>query len=147
MERFRDVGEVFLSGPGRGQPERFEVESAWEHKGRVILKFRGVDTIAAAELLRGNEVRIPVERRRPLEAGEYFQSDLIGCEVVERATGRTIGKVTGWQDNGSQALLEVAGTEGREILVPFAASICVEIDVAAGRIGVDMPEGLKDLNG
>ena len=57
-----------------------------------------------------------------------------------------MGRVTGWQECGGPALLEVDGVEGEELLVPFARSICVEIDPAARRIVVDLPEGLKDLN-
>ena len=48
-----------------------------------------------AELLRGAEVRIPREERVALEPGEYFQSDLIGCEVRDQLSKRVIGRVTG----------------------------------------------------
>ena len=77
-----------------------------------------------------------------LEPGEVFLSDLIGCEVVERGTGESLGSVTGWNDGGASGLLEV----GKDLLIPFARSICVAIDTAAKRIEVDLPEGLKDLN-
>jgi 16S rRNA processing protein RimM len=112
----------------------------------VVFKFRGVDTISEAERLRGREVRIPLASRLVLPPGEYYQSDLVGCEVVERATGAPVGRVRKWQEAGGPALLEVEGVSGEEILVPFASSICVEIDVERRRILVDLPEGLKDLN-
>jgi 16S rRNA processing protein RimM len=101
-----------------------------------------VDTISDAELLYGCEVRIPASERTALDKGEYFQSDLIGCEVVDRRTGDSIGHVTAWDDGGGSGLLVVDDT----LLVPFARSICVEIDPAAKRIAVDLPDGLKDLN-
>jgi ribosomal 30S subunit maturation factor RimM len=50
--------------------------------------------------------------------------------------------VTAWDDGGGSGLLVVNG----DLLVPFARSICVEIDPAAKRIAVELPEGLKDLN-
>ena len=138
LERFQALREVWLFGAG----ERREVESAWFHSGSLILKFRGVDTIADAELLRGAEVRIPLAERIPLEAGEYFQSDLIGCQVVDRSTGEPLGAVVNWQDAGGAGLLELAnGT-----LIPFVHAICVHIDVPARRIEVDLPPGLKELN-
>lgn len=146
-ERFQSLKEVSLFGSTDGEPLRLEVESVWEHRGRAIFKFRGVDSIADAERLRGKEVRIPLEERPPLPEGEYYQSDLVGCEVVERASGELVGQVKGWQDCGGPALLEIAGVDGKEILVPFAGSICVEIDTAARRIRVDLPDGLKDING
>jgi 16S rRNA processing protein RimM len=147
-ERFGRVSEVYLFDGGNLASELrcVEVEEAWEYRGRVVFKFRGVDTISEAECLRGREVRIPLASRLPLPPGEYYQSDLVGCEVIERATGARVGRVRKWQEAGGPALLEVEGVNGEEILVPFASAICVEIDVERRRILVDLPEGLKDLN-
>ena len=58
-ERFESLQEVWLFGAG----ERFEVEHTWFHDGTLIFKFRGVDSIGAAELLYGHEVRIPAASR------------------------------------------------------------------------------------
>jgi 16S rRNA processing protein RimM len=137
-ERYRALEEVFLFGTGA----RYEVESAWFHNGTLIFKFRGVESISAAEALAGAEVRVPLEQRTPLEQGEFFQDDLVGCQVVDRRTGQPLGTVSGWQDGGGPGLLVVDGG----LLIPFARSICVEIEPAAKRIAVELPEGLKDLN-
>ena len=137
-QRYQALRDVYLFGAG----ERYEVETAWFHNGTLILKFRGVDSISAAEQLSGAEVRIPASQRTRLDPDEYFQTDLIGCEVIDRDTGTPLGRVTGWDDAGGAGLLEVDGG----LLIPFARSICVEIDPAARRIVVTLPEGLKDLN-
>jgi 16S rRNA processing protein RimM len=137
-ERYQALDAVFLFGSGA----RYEVESSWFHQGTLILKFRGVDTMSAAELLRGAEVRVPLDQRAPLEPGEFFQDDLLGCQVIDRRTGQALGSVSGWEDGGGTGLLVVNGG----LLIPFARSICVEIDPVAKRIAVDLPEGLKDLN-
>jgi 16S rRNA processing protein RimM len=136
-ERCEALREVYLFGLG----ERREVESAWFHGSTLILKFRGVDSIDDAEPLRGAEVRVPGSERAVLEPGEFFQSDLLGCEVVDRRTGESLGRVIGWDDAGSGLLVLPGG-----LLIPFARSICVEIDPGAKRIGVELPEGLKGLN-
>ncbi len=138
-ERYQSLQEVHLFGSAG---ERFEVESTWFHQGTLVFKFRGVDSISDAERLTGLEVRIPLSQRMPLEPGEFFQSDLVGCEVVDRRTGESLGRVSGWQDSGGPGLLVVEG----HLLIPFARAICVEIDPAARRIAVELPEGLKDLN-
>jgi 16S rRNA processing protein RimM len=147
--RFNELRKVFLFDP-QGNPlrdEPFLLEEAWDHQGRIVLKFEGIDSISQATELRGSEVRIPLEQRAILPDDEYYHSDLLGCEVVDHATGRLIGKVTGWQDHGGPGLLEVSDDEKKgEILVPFARSICKDIDVARKRIRVDLPEGLLDLN-
>ena len=57
-----------------------------------------------------------------------------------------LGEVIRWQECGGPNLLEVKMRAGGELLIPFARSLCVEIDVAARRIVVDLPEGLKELN-
>ncbi|MBZ5579155.1 MAG: ribosome maturation factor RimM [Acidobacteriia bacterium] len=137
-ERYQQLREVHLFGSG----QRCEVESTWFHNGTLIFKFRGIDSISAAELLNGAEVRIPMSERAPLEPGEFYQEDLVGCEVVDRRTGALLGRVLGWQDSGGPGLLVVEGG----LLIPFARTICVEINPAAKRIGVELPEGLKDLN-
>jgi 16S rRNA processing protein RimM len=136
-ERYQELREVFLFGSG----ERAEVESTWFHNGVLIFKFRGVDTISDAERLAGVEVRIPISERVPLEENEFFQSDLMGCEVVDRRSGASLGRVTAWEDGGGSGLLAVG-----DLLIPFVRAICVEIDPNARKITVELPEGLKDLN-
>jgi 16S rRNA processing protein RimM len=140
-ERYGALDGVYLFGPGSaGVPYR--VESTWFHDGTLIFKFRGVDTISDAERLTGSEVRVPLAERAALDPGEFFESDLIGCEVVDRRTGESLGRVSGWQEAGGAGLLAV----GENLLIPFARSICVAIDPAARRITVELPEGLKELN-
>ena len=122
-----------------------DIERTWMHGDQLIFKFAGVDTISDAERLAGADVAIPIEERAELPEGEYFQSDLIGCEVFD-ATGRSLGVVTDFEETGGAPVLEVKTPDGRELLIPFARSICVNIDTAARRIEVHLPEGLEDLN-
>jgi 16S rRNA processing protein RimM len=139
-ERFEELTRVFLFG--NGSAREVEVEGVRGISGSLVFKFCGIDSIEEAEPWRGAEVRIPREERLALDAGEFFQSDLIGCEVFERSTGESLGIVTGWDEGGAAGLLQV----GRDLLIPFARSICVVIDTARKRIEVELPEGLKDLN-
>jgi 16S rRNA processing protein RimM len=139
-ERYQDLSSVVLAGASDSRT--LEVETTWFHDGVLIFKFRGIDTISDAESLARLEVRVPLAERIRLESGEFFESDLVGCEVVDRRSGERLGKVSGWQDAGGSGLLVVDG----EWLIPFARSICVEIDPEAHRIAVELPEGLKDLN-
>jgi 16S rRNA processing protein RimM len=147
-ERFQDLQEVWLFGASQAleQGPRFEVESVWLHDGRPIFKFRGVDTISDAQPLAGAEVCVPLSRRAPLAEGEFYQSDLVGCEVVASKGGETLGHVTGLLEHGGPGLLEVRQPDGAELLVPFARAICVAVDTQARRILVDLPEGLRELN-
>ena len=142
-ERYQALRAVYLFGAGESaRSGQFEVESTWFHDGTLIFKFRGVDSISDAEALAGAEVCVPMSERATLEPGEFFQSELVGCEVVDRRTGESLGRVSGWEDSGGSGLLVVEGG----LLIPFVRAICVEIQPEARRIAVELPEGLKDLN-
>ncbi len=140
-ERFEGLRAVLVNGRQLG------VERTWWHDGRLILKFQGIDTITEAEPLAGADVCVPMAERAPLPPDEFYLGDLVDCSVIDHATGSLIGTVTGWQEAGSAPLLEIAPTSGGEqILIPFARSICIEIDPALRRIVIDPPEGLLELN-
>lgn len=147
-ERVRLAGEVFLVGPqgpiDGGRP--YQVEEVWEHQGRLVLKLSGVDTIGDADRLRGCEVCVPRARRLPVAEGSYPVADLVGCRVEEYGTGGPVGMVEGWLETGGPILLEVRSPDGEEILVPFARSICREIDLRERLIRIELPDGLKELN-
>lgn len=140
-ERFQRLKVVYLAAE-KGGPQRVEVESVWEHGDRLVFKFRGIDTISDAEIWQGAEVRIPGAEREPLEDGEYYFSDLVGCEVWDRKLGDRIGNVIAMREFGGPGVLEV----DNGLLIPFARAICVNIDPAARRIDVELPEGLRELN-
>lgn len=128
--------------PETGVPTMHEVEEVWNHDGTLIFKFAGVDSISDAERLRGSEVQVPLSERITLDEGEYFQSDLIGCEVRDRASQRLIGHVTGFNELGTSGLLEV---NGGHTLIPFVKALCPSIRPQDRVIEVDLPEGLEGL--
>jgi 16S rRNA processing protein RimM len=134
----------FLFG---GRP--LDVVEARPFRGRLILRLGGIDSAEAAQPLVGCEAVVPREELPPLPDGEYYLSDLTGCAVFDRRTGARVGAVTGWQDFGGTVLLEMepeGGAPGGPVWIPFTRFICVEIQPEMGRIVIDPPEGLLDLN-
>jgi len=146
-ERLRRIGRVVAArdnDPGRCA---LEVAEVWQHGGRWIFRFHGVETIAQAETLRGCELRLPAGARLVLPEGEYYLDDLTGCQVVDSGTGERIGRVAGWEEHGGQAVLAVQDIEsGAEFLLPFTAGLLREIDPARKRLVASLPEGLRELN-
>ena len=141
--RAERLKNVMLDREGRRQPA--EIERFWSHNGHPVFKFLGIDSISDAELWQGADILVPeIERAVPGE-DEYSHADLIGCKVVADGSGDPVGMVKGVEDYGSAPLLQLEAADGREILVPFARSICHEIDVAAKIIRVRLPEGLTEL--
>ena len=128
-----------------GRRRSLRIASLWWHLDKLICRFEDCNTMGDAKALTHGEILIPRDRLKPLEEGEYFVSDLIGCEV-RLPSGAAIGVVAAASDTSGHALLEIKAAGGREILVPLADSIVVEIDLEARRITIDPPEGLLELN-
>lgn len=125
---------------------RVRVRSCWlshSRGGQAVFHFEYCDSISDAEKLVGLEVRIPLAERAPLPGGSYYVTDLIGCEVREQ--GAAVGVVRDVEFTGGAPLLAVDSPQG-EVLIPLAEEICVHVDLAARRIDVVLPEGLRELN-
>jgi len=138
-DRERKLREVALEVDGRRQVMR--VEETWRHDGRPVFKFAGIDSISDAEKWEGAEMLVPASEVEPPEEGAFSYADLVGCKVVGDAV---IGVVTEVEAYGGAPLLKLEAADGREILIPFARSICKVIDVASKTIRVELPEGLLE---
>lgn len=136
---------------GHSAPQHVAVRKCWlshSRGGQAIFHFATCDSVDDAKKLVGLEVQVPLTDRVKLPAGSYYISDLVGCEVREKG-GAEIGRVLEVEINGDDVsgtpLLVVDAKQG-EILIPLAQEICVNVDTAARRIDVVLPEGLLDLN-
>jgi len=141
-ERFHGLQEVTAVLPD-GELRELSLENAWFQKERIVLKFAGVDSIEDAERLRNSEICVDEVDAVELEEGEFFDWQLEGCEVVT-VDGERTGSVRELLRTGGTEVLIIEG-DGKEVLVPFAESICLEIDIEKKRIVIDPPEGLLDF--
>jgi 16S rRNA processing protein RimM len=140
--RFRPGATVWTRSAGRD--EALTIASARFQNGRPVVGFEGLSSIDAVERLAGLELRVPEEALQPLEAGQYYAHQLVGCSV-ETTQGIAVGSVTTVETGAGGSRLVVDGARG-EILVPLAVEICVSIDVAGRKIRIEPPEGLLELN-
>jgi 16S rRNA processing protein RimM len=128
-------------------PERFplEIEDLWPHKGLLVLKFRGIDSISAAEVLLGSELQVPRAERAELEPGWSYISDLIGCTVFDQ--GKEIGRIEDVHSGAGEApLLIVADHAGEKWEVPFAEAYLEDVDVKRREVRMKLPEGMLEVN-
>ncbi len=142
-DREKKLTEVALEVDGRRRI--VQVEDTWRHGNTPIFKFQGVDSISEAEEWEGAEILVRESDLVLPGDGEYSHSALIGSEIVDASTGNRIGVLKSIEEYGGPSTLNVAGAGGKEVLIPFAVSICKEIDTAKKVIRVELPEGLLDL--
>ncbi|MBK6428748.1 MAG: ribosome maturation factor RimM [Blastocatellia bacterium] len=142
-ERFDELGKVTLR---RGVACREAVLERFRfHKGRVLLKFEGIETMNDAMPLAGHDVVIPESDVFEIQDEDvFYEFDLVGCSV-ETVGGGAVGVVTGILHTGAGELLAIAREGRSDALVPFVEAICTEVDIDARRIVIDPPEGLLDL--
>ncbi len=109
-----------------------------------MLKFADYDNVESAKALVGYEFGLPEAERIELSKDEFYEWELEGCSV-ETKVGPVIGIVREVMRTGGVELLVVEDERQREILIPMAQSIVVDIDVSKKKILIDPPEGLLDL--
>jgi 16S rRNA processing protein RimM len=154
-EKFAERKRLFLLAAADIEAERGDrarevsLEDFWmptgKNAGRIVLKFQGCDTMDDADKLRGMAVAIRREERAQLGDGEFFTDDLVGCEIVTE--GEQIGRVVSVDTvTTGSALLVVEDASGAEVLVPLVKAYLVNVDLAAKRIVMHLPEGLLEVN-
>lgn len=122
----------------------FDVVVTRSIKNGLAARLSGVVTKEDADALKGTQLFAPRDRLPELPEDEFYHTDLIGLEV--RDTGGTVmGKVKSVQNNGADDLLEIHGPGLKNtVLLPFTKAIVPTVDLAAGRLVADPPEGLFD---
>ncbi len=130
------------------QARLVDLTNHWLHKGGIVLHFAGIDSISAAEALKGAIVAVPRAERSALAAGETYIDDLIGCTLVDVSGAETVpvGPITDVDRSAGAAPLLIVRRPAGELLVPFAKSYLRRIDLDARRVEMALPEGLVDLN-
>lgn len=117
--------------------------SRW-HGGRLLIRFAGVADRSAAEGLRGVRLLAEVDPdERPDDPEEFYDHQLTGLRAVTTEEV-PVGEVTEVVHLPGHDLLAVRAPDGREILVPFVAQIVPDVDLTAGRVVLDPPDGLLD---
>ncbi len=131
-----------------GTRRLLQLDNFWQHLGRLVLKFQGVDSITEAEQLVGCELQIPAADRAPLAPGSAYVSDLAGCTVwdAKHEPPQAVGVIADVQFGAGEAPLLVVRSKKKEFLIPFAAEYLQSLDLPARRVEMRLPEGLLDVD-
>lgn len=152
-ERFADGADITLLTPPQG-PVRRKVSIAerdtWPatrrriahvrpHKGFMLLELEGIEDRDAAETLRGCEIVIPRSQVKPLPEGQWYLFELEGLEVYDQ-NGTIVGILEEVLQGAANDVYVVRAADGREVLVPAVKQFLKEVDIAKGRMTVELLE-------
>ena len=117
---------------------QFEVTSAREAKGHLVATLKDVTTREEAERLNGIELYVARDKLPATDDDEYYHADLIGLAAVT-TTGEPLGRVIAIHNFGAGDIIEIAPQQGATMLLPFSNAVVPTVDLAGGRVVIEMP--------
>ncbi len=111
--------------------------------GGLGARLSGISTKEEADALKGTSLFVDRSRLPAPGEDEFYHADLLGLEVRDTG-GVVLGKVRAIHNHGAGDLIEVIRPAPADILlIPFTRAAVPTVDVGAGRLIVDLPEGLE----
>jgi 16S rRNA processing protein RimM len=123
-------GSVLIADHGE-----LTVVASRPHQHRWVVRFAGVDDLAAADALRGTMLMAP-PMADPDDPDALWAHEVVGVDVIDTA-GSIVGKVSALLDNPASDLLELESGG----LIPLTFVEGWDDD---GRLVIDPPAGLLD---
>lgn len=121
------------------------VESVGRSGGRLVVRFAGIADRDTAQTLRGTRLTVPAAQRAPLgDPDEFYDTDLVGLEA-RTPDGTVLGPVRRVVHAAGATDYLLVEVGGRDRMVPFVRAIVPHVDLAAGTVTVDAPQGLFEL--
>jgi len=139
--RFAPGSELALHAPEGDRVVPLTVQSAREHKGMFIVKWKGLDHINEVEPYKGWAVKVAREEQVELEPDEYYYYEIVGCRVVTE-DGEELGEITEILSPGANDVWVVERPKGKPLLLPVIDDVLIRVDVQAKLVTVRLLEGL-----
>jgi 16S rRNA processing protein RimM len=121
---------------------QFEVTHAREAKGHLVATLKGIATREEAEQLNGIELYVAREKLPATDEDEYYHADLIGLAAVN-AANESLGRVIAIHNFGAGDIIEIAPPSGATMLLPFTNAVVPSVDVAGGRVVIELPDEIE----
>jgi 16S rRNA processing protein RimM len=135
-------GATFATDPAASGP--LVLRSVRDNNGILLLGFENTDDRGGAEALRGTKLLAdPLEDHSDEDI--WYERELVGLKAVT-VDGTQIGEVTAMESRPAQDLLVLRLADGREARIPFVTALVPEVDIEGGRVVLDPPPGLLDLD-
>lgn len=129
-------GNLFTEDGSRA----FQVTLTRPVAGGLGARIAGVTSKEAADALRGTSLYVPRDRLPKLPDDEFYHADLIGLSAYDTG-GELLGKVTAIYNHGAGDIVEISPMRHKSaLLLPFTMAIVPNVDLASGRIVVNLPD-------
>ena len=124
------------------QTREFDLVLTGRVKNGLSARMSGIVSKEEADALKGTDLFVPRDRLPSLPDDEFYHADLVGLTVYDTG-GALLGEVRSVQNHGASDLLEIDGPKLKTTaLLPFTRAAVPTIDLTAGKIIADPPEGL-----
>ncbi len=139
IRRFDELKIVYVE-KNNNQIE-YEIEEVKYHKDMVLIKFKGIDKVEQAEMLRNSYLTVSRDSVEKLEEGRYYIVDLLGLEVYTDEQ-ILLGTLEDIFNTGSNDIYVVKNKQGKQILLPAIQDVIKQIDIENKKIIVHLLPGL-----
>ena len=139
IRRFDELKTVYVEK--NSTKTEYEVEEVKYHKDMVLIKFKGIDKVEQAEMLRNSYLTVSRNSVEKLEEGRYYIVDLLGLEVYTDEQ-ILLGTLEDIFNTGSNDIYVVKDKQGKQILLPAIQDVIKQIDIENKKIIVHLLPGL-----
>jgi 16S rRNA processing protein RimM len=141
IQSHSDNPRRFLSGNTLiSNGETLTIETSRQHKGHIIVKFEGVNSMNHAKTLIGRSLEIPIRFISRLEPDNYYYYEIIGLNVWT-SDSRYIGTVAEILSTGSNDVYIARDTE-KDTMIPALKPVIKIVNLEHGYMVVELPDGL-----
>ncbi|MCZ0703405.1 16S rRNA processing protein RimM [Natronobacillus azotifigens] len=140
-ERFQKGNTLYFSDHQKSEPTPLTIKNHRKHKQFDMLQFEGYDSINQVESMKQGMLMISQEQQEPLEEGEFFYYEIIGC-TVETTEGERLGEIAEILSPGANDVWVVRNANKKDLLIPYIDDVVKTVDKEQKKVVIEPMEGL-----
>ncbi len=141
-QRFKNMQKVKISQ--RNTVSELTIEACNSHHGKLLIKFKGIDTIEEAVKYRNAFLNVSADEIYPLPEGSYYHFQLIGMKVYDLEIGY-LGQLIDILETGANDVYVIKSEVYEEILIPAIKEVIREVDLSSLSMQVKLLPGLLEV--
>ncbi len=142
-ERFKPGNKLYAFEQNASTGTELTIQKSRRHKQFIMLAFEGYDNINLVEKFKGDDLKVSADQQEELEDGSYYYHQIIGLDVVDE-NGNSLGEIKEILSPGANDVWVVKRKQKNDLLLPVIDEVIKDVDLAAGKVHVELLEGLDD---